>query len=121
MGVSVAAAVGGFLVVYIMYVADPTRPERLAARLRRVHEVLLNKYFVDEFYDAAIVRPLLTVSTWLWRSFDVRVIDGLINGAAAGVLANGRWWRRWQSGNVQHYALSLFVGALLIVAYYAWR
>ncbi len=121
MGLSVAAAAGGFAVVYLMYVASPALPERLATGFRRAYELLLNKYFVDEIYDAVIVRPVVALSGWLWRRFDVGVIDGLVNGTARGVITNGEWWRRWQTGNVQHYALSLFLGALMVAAYYAWR
>ena len=121
MGLSVAAAVGGFLAVYLMYVAQPTLPARMAARLHGVYELLLNKYFVDELYDAAFVRPVVRLANWLWRAFDVRLIDGIVNGTARGVMVEGQWSRRWQTGNVQHYALSLLLGALLIVGYYAWQ
>jgi len=49
------------------------------------------------------------------------VIDGAVNGAAAFVAANSRICRRWQTGNVQHYALSLFAGAICILGYFLWR
>jgi hypothetical protein len=49
------------------------------------------------------------------------VIDGAVNGAALLVAATSGAWRRLQTGNVQHYALSFLVGALLLVGYWALR
>jgi len=121
MVVSVAIAVGGMLVAYVMYVVRPQLPEQLMERARGVYELLLNKYFVDEIYDRAFVRPTVGVSSWLWRIFDAGVIDGLVNGTGGFVGATGGVWRRAQDGNVQHYALSFLVGAAAILAYYVWR
>jgi len=44
-----------------------------------------------------------------------------VNGTAEAVGANSGLWRRLQTGNVQHYALSMLLGALAILGYYAWR
>jgi NADH-quinone oxidoreductase subunit L len=62
-----------------------------------------------------------TAASWAARVFDPGVVDGLANGAAEAVAAVGGLWRRAQSGNVQHYALSFLIGALVIVGYYAVR
>jgi NADH-quinone oxidoreductase subunit L len=43
---------------------------------------LLNKYWIDEIYDAAVVRPLLAISRWVYWGFDLGVIDGAANGIA---------------------------------------
>jgi len=119
MAVSVAIALAGIGAAYAMYVANPALPERLATSLRGPYEWVFNKYWIDELYDAVVVGPTVALSNWLWRSFDVGVIDALVNGTGRGVLANSRMARRLQSGDVQQYALSLLLGALLIMAYYA--
>ena len=121
MALSVGAAVVGIAIAYWFYVASPSQPARLAARAAGLHTLLLNKYYVDELYDRVAVRPTAAVSGWLWRVFDVVVIDGLVNGIARFVGTNAALWRRWQTGNVQHYALSFLLGALCIMGYYAWR
>jgi NADH-quinone oxidoreductase subunit L len=121
MGASVAVAAAGIAVAYLMYVANPALPERLAERARGVYGLLLNKYFVDEAYDAAVVRPTVAASTWLWRLFDVRVVDGLVNGTASMVAASSRQWRRLQTGDVQQYAFSFLVGAVLILGWLVLR
>jgi NADH-quinone oxidoreductase subunit L len=119
--VSVAIALIGIAVAYTLYVAKPGLPEELAARFRGAHRLLLDKYNVDEIYDAAIVRTIVALSGWLWRFFDVRVVDGIVNGTARNIAGSSRSWRRLQTGDVQHYALSFLFGALLIVGYYALR
>ena len=87
-----------------------------------MHRVLLNKYYVDEFYDAVIVQPVKGLSErFLWKIFDAGVIDGAVNGA--GTVVNG--WsailRRLQTGSMRAYALSVFVGVVVILGYYVWR
>jgi NADH-quinone oxidoreductase subunit L len=121
MGVSVLAALGGLGVAYLFYIARPELPESLAEKLPGAYDLIFNKYYVDELYDLLLVRPTVALSTWLWRVFDVGVIDGLVNGTAEAVGANSGLWRRLQTGNVQHYAMSMLLGALAILGYYAWR
>jgi NADH-quinone oxidoreductase subunit L len=76
-----------------------------------VYRTLLNKYYVDELYDATIVQPIKAASTeGLWRWFDVRVIDGAVNGTASIVDGSAAVLRRLQTGSVRAYAGSLFVG-----------
>jgi NADH-quinone oxidoreductase subunit L len=118
---SVAVAAAGMAIAYWMYVVNPAFPARLAEQARGLYQLLLNKYFVDEAYDAAIVRPTVGLSDWLWKLFDVRVVDGLVNGTAAMVAASSRQWRRWQTGDVQQYAFSFLVGAVLILGWLVLR
>ncbi len=55
--------------------------DRMADRFSGLRTLLLNKYYVDEIYDAAIVQPIRIVSeAGLWKVVDVGVIDGAVNG-----------------------------------------
>ena len=60
-------------------------------------------------------------SEGLWRGFDVRVIDGAVNGTATIVAGSAAVLRRLQTGSVRTYAGSLFVGVVVILGYYLWR
>jgi NADH-quinone oxidoreductase subunit L len=94
----------------------------MARSMPGVHRLLLNKYYVDEVYDATIVHPIRVISQeGLWRGFDVRVIDGAVNGAASMVGTSAAVLRRVQTGSVRTYAGSLLVGVVLILGYYLWR
>jgi NADH-quinone oxidoreductase subunit L len=93
-----------------------------AAMFPGLYRTLLNKYYVDEIYDATIVQPIRIVSQeGLWRGIDVHVIDGAVNGAASIVDGSSTLLRRLQSGSVRAYAGSLFIGVVLILGYYLWR
>jgi NADH-quinone oxidoreductase subunit L len=111
---------GGIGLAYVMYVLNPTIAENLASSLSALHNLLLNKYYIDELYDAVIVRPVAAISDWLWQVWDMIVIDGTVNGAGHTVEANGLLLRLWQTGNVQNYALSFLIGAAAILGYYLW-
>jgi NADH-quinone oxidoreductase subunit L len=121
MGASILVAFAGLGVAYLFYLVQPGLPWLLAYKAAGLYNLIYNKYYVDELYDLLFIRPTVAVSTWMWRVFDVGVIDGLVNGTAEAVAANSGLWRRWQTGNVQQYAISMLLGAVAILGYYAWR
>ena len=89
---------------------------------RRCYRLLLNKYYVDEFYDVTVVQPVKIVSEdGLWRGMDVRVVDGAVNGTGQVVGGMSAVLRLLQSGSVKAYAASTFLGVVAILAYYLWR
>ncbi|MGE0680617.1 MAG: NADH-quinone oxidoreductase subunit L [Candidatus Binatia bacterium] len=108
----------GIALAYVMYVVNPSIAENLTKSLSALYNLLLNKYYIDELYDVIIVRPVAAVSNWLWKVWDIIVIDGTVNGAAHTMEANGLLLRLWQTGNVQNYALSFLIGAMGILGYY---
>ena len=94
----------------------------MAQTFAPIYRLLLNKYYVDELYDAAVVQPIKVVSQQgLWRGFDVRLIDGAVNGTGALVAGSAAVLRRLQTGSVRTYAGSLFVGVVVVLGYYLWR
>jgi NADH-quinone oxidoreductase subunit L len=114
---AVLVFVGGFAVAWFMYMANPIRPAEIGQPKTGVHALLLNAYYVDALYDRAIVRPLLTLSVFLARVFDLRVVDGLVNGVARTVVAWAAGMRRIQTGYTVNYALTMLAGAVAIVAF----
>jgi NADH-quinone oxidoreductase subunit L len=119
--VAVVAAIIGLLTAFWLYLKQPGKPAELAKSLRGVHSTLYNKYFVDELYGAAIVKPLLALSAnVLWKVIDVAAIDGTVNGIAHGATATGDLTRRTQSGNTRSYAVWVVVGALAILLIIFW-
>ena len=119
--VATLLAAGGAGLAYLFYVRMPGLPLVMAWRLARLYDLLVGKYWVDELYDALIVRPYVRLSQVLWRIVDQVMIDGAVNGTAAAVMINGQLWRYVQSGNVQHYALAFLGGALALLSYYLVR
>jgi NADH-quinone oxidoreductase subunit L len=122
MAVSTAIAVVGIAFAYFIWVRRRRVADNMAREFPGLHRLLLNKYYVDELYDATVVQPIKAASTeGLWRWFDVKVIDGAVNGTASIVEGGAAMLRRLQSGSVRAYAGSLFVGVVVILGYYLWR
>jgi NADH-quinone oxidoreductase subunit L len=115
--VAVGAAIAGWGVAYWLYLVRPEKADGLAKSMAPAYRTLLNKYYVDELYDAVIVKPLVWVSTnVLWKVVDVEAIDGTVNGIAGGTTAIGDGVRHTQSGNTRSYAVWVVVGALVVLA-----
>jgi NADH-quinone oxidoreductase subunit L len=108
--------------VYLAYLRFARRPVAslpdAESRAGVFYRLLLNKYYIDEIYDRAVVRPFTAASGWLARVFDPAVIDGIVNGVGAGARHASFLWQRLQSGNVQHYLVGFLVGALALLGYY---
>jgi NADH-quinone oxidoreductase subunit L len=108
----------GIAAAWYVYVKSPGLPDRLAQQWRRLHRLSLNKWFVDEAYDRTVVRPTFALADRLWQRVDVEVIDGAVNGVARAVAWWGWLMRLFQSGQTQHYALGMTLGAVVILGVY---
>ena len=73
---------------------------------------------MDELYDRLFVRPTVALASGLWKIVDVEVIDAMVNGVASATVLWGRALRLVQSGEVQHYALAMALGAVVILGMY---
>ena len=104
-----------------LYLRQPGKSEKLATSFKGVYTTLLNKYYVDELYNAIIVQPLLWLSRDVfWKTVDVEMIDGTVNGIAHGTSDLGDRVRHTQSGNTRSYAVWVVIGALVILAIIFW-
>jgi NADH-quinone oxidoreductase subunit L len=119
--VSIVVAFAGIGLATYYFLKSRRAADAMAARFAGLYRLLLNKYYVDEIYDAAIVQPIrITSEDGLWKVVDVRVIDGAVNGAGEIIGGSSELLRRLQTGSVRAYAASLFVGVVLILGYYLW-
>ncbi|SRR5579883_508158 len=114
MAISVAAGLLGILLAYVMYVAKPGLADSLS--IKGLYTLVYNKYFVDEVYDATVVRPMVGGSrVLLWRFADVAVIDGIVNGIGSRARDVGAVLRSLQSGNIRSYATWVVFGSVLLM------
>ena len=99
-----------------MYMARPGMADGLARTLKVPYQVLYNKYFVDEIYDATVVRPVVSGSRYvLWKGVDAGLIDGSVNGVGARSRDVGSLLRLLQSGNVRSYATWVLFGSVALI------
>jgi NADH-quinone oxidoreductase subunit L len=122
MAVSSIVAVAGIGIAMFFFLKRRDAADRVARQFAGVHRVLEHKYYVDEIYDAALVQPIHIVSEeGLWKTIDVKVIDGAVNGVGDTVRGGSEILRRLQTGSVRAYAASLFLGVVMVLGYYLWR
>jgi NADH-quinone oxidoreductase subunit L len=133
-----AAGIGAAAVVYHWKIV-PAQALRLAAG--PLHTLVANKYYIDELYAVAIVRPVLWIA-WALRNFDVYVIDalvnlfglagvglarlnrlmdtyivdGLVNVVGYAVKGAGGVLRYVQTGRAQNYLLAIALGVIVLLA-----
>jgi NADH-quinone oxidoreductase subunit L len=111
-----SAGLAGIALAYYLYVLKPALPGQLAQSFRGLYRLIYNKYFVDELYHAAFVRPTVNGSrAVLWRRVDVGVIDGIVNGVGAVARITGGMLKLIQSGNVRSYATWVVFGSLFLI------
>ncbi len=121
MGVSIAVAVLGFILAYVLYVSKPYLPQKIADGLNGFYTAVLNKYYVDELYAKLFVKPLIDGSTTiLWQGMDRKVIDDTVNSAADGARHVSDEVRHMQSGNLRSYAGWIAAGSAVVIAYMIW-
>jgi NADH-quinone oxidoreductase subunit L len=117
-GVMVAATLMGLAGIagaYYVYVLNPSLPEHLAEQWNSLYRASLNKWYVDEAYAVAFVKPAFSMAAALWKYVDVNVIDGAVNGVARAFAWSGWLLRLVQSGQTQHYALAMAGGIAVII------
>jgi NADH-quinone oxidoreductase subunit L len=111
--ISIAVAVTGILIARNIYLKNISIATNFVKKFKGVYNLLLNKYFVDEGYDAAIVNPIKKGSeTILWKFTDTNIIDGIVNGTASVIGNISAKIRKIQTGVAQLYAIVMMIGIL---------
>ena len=121
MAISTGIAAAGIGIAMFFWLRRPAAAAALERQFHGVHRLLLNKYYLDEIYDAIVVQPIKQLSTGaLWKGMDAGLIDGSVNGVGSSVQSLSSSLRRVQTGSIRTYAASLFLGAVLILGWYLW-
>ncbi|MGQ9649713.1 MAG: NADH-quinone oxidoreductase subunit L [Phycisphaerae bacterium] len=118
MYVSAALAILGITAAYMLYIRHPTWAQAIRQAFPRLHGLLVNKYYVDEAYDALIVRPLWRLGARLY-ALDEFVIDGALRLIVAVPQALGAALRTLQTGATQGYGV-VMTGGIVLMALIVW-
>ncbi len=141
--VSVAIAVGGLLLANYLYLKNKELPAKLAGKYKQLYTTLLNKYYVDEIYEALFVNGIKKLSVYFWKfdaaridglvnftsSFtlavsyvsnlwDAYIVDGMVNGVASLVERFSKAGRKIQTGFLNTYAAIMLAGVFILVSIY---
>jgi NADH-quinone oxidoreductase subunit L len=121
--VSTVVALFGWFMAYLFYLSKPELPGKLARQFSAIYGLVENKYWVDEIYNALIVRPVTVFSRIiLWWTVDRGLVDGAGYASAGAATGLGALARRLQSGNIRSYAGWLAGGAaaILLLMYFGF-
>jgi NADH-quinone oxidoreductase subunit L len=120
-GISVLVALLGFGLAWLLYYRSPQLPAKIAASMTGMYQTLVHKYYVDEFYGALFVRPLINGSTKiLWQDVDRKMIDAAVNESGRGARAASEEVREMQSGNIRSYAGWVAAGSAVVIGVMIW-
>jgi len=117
---SMVMALLGVVIAALMYLVKSPDPASVAETLHGLYVWLLNRWYVDELYQALIAHPGARLASFL-AAFDLGVVDGAVNGVARLARGTGSLLRRTQTGYVRSYAVTMLIGAFAVLAYWAFR
>ena len=108
----------GIAAAYVMYIARPDVPDKIAARFQGVYQFLLNKWYFDELYDKIFIRPAFALGRALWKGGDGALIDGVgPDGVSSAVRVMARRVSALQTGYLYHYAFAMLIGIAALVSW----
>jgi NADH-quinone oxidoreductase subunit L len=120
--ISVAIGLLGLLAAWWLYYKRPELPGKMAKAAGGLYIFVLEKYKMDELYGAVFIQPLIALSSNVfWKGIDRGLIDGVVDGSAAGAREVSDEMRHMQSGNIRSYAGWVAVGAAAVIAFMVWR
>jgi len=122
-GLMVATVVLVLIAIFVaryFYQKNTQAATSLREKLSGLHNLLLNKYYVDEIYGAIVIRPVIYVSIFLWKVVDVVLIDGFANGMARVIRDVSDGIRGLQSGQFRNYATIFVAGVLILIAVFVF-
>ncbi len=121
MFIATALGVAGIAAAYALYKDGPDGAKKITRRIPELLKLAKNKFYVDEIYDAIIVKPFKLLVDAIFNVVDRFIIDKvLVGGWAALVSVVGRLVRAWQNGDVQRYLTAMLVG-LAVIVWFATR
>ena len=118
MVLSVLSAVLAWYLASRVYKSGFEIASRLREKWEWAYKISLNKWYVDELYNLVLIKPgHLFTTHFLWRLFDLNIIDRIVNTSGAVARTAGNTIRPFQNGLTQNYALIFTFGTFLILLY----
>ncbi|WP_292981252.1 NADH-quinone oxidoreductase subunit L [Nitrosomonas sp.] len=115
-------AMAGIFTAWFLYQYKVELPGKIKSIAGPVYTLLDRKYYIDEFYSWLFAGGLRSLSNFLWKYGDIKVIDGLmVNGSAKFVAWFSALARRFQSGYIYHYAFSMIVGVFILMSLWLYQ
>lgn len=105
------------ILAYVFYIKRTYLPQKIAAKFPLAYKISLNKWYFDEAYEAALVKPIKRLGDFLWRVIDIKFVDGIPNSAAAFCRVMAARISKIQTGYIYHYCLWMVLGVIAMVSF----
>jgi NADH-quinone oxidoreductase subunit L len=115
MFIAVLVAVSTIYFAYQMFIKYKVLPAEKEADMKPFQRVIYNKFYVDEFYDAIIRKPLDALSEAFYKFFDKQIFDGIVNGTGDATNWFALQLRKLQTGHIGFYIMAMVVGVITIL------
>ncbi|MES2961115.1 MAG: NADH-quinone oxidoreductase subunit L [Pseudomonadota bacterium] len=102
---------------YIFYLVKTDWPAKLANALKPLYKLSLNKWYFDEIYDVILVKPTKKLGDFLWKIIDMKIVDGLPNGAAAFCKVMAGRVSKLQTGYLYSYSMWMVLGLISLLLF----
>lgn len=116
MAISVVSALTAIYFAYIIYTRRKEIADKTSIKLKGLYTLLFNRYYIDEIYEAAVVKPIQIISEkFLWKIADNKIIDGFVNGTGRMVEKSSAVIKKLQTGVAQFYAFIMMAGIAAVL------
>jgi len=116
--IAVAVGLAGIYIAYLFYVKNRELPEKLVKSYPLLHNLMYNKWYVDEIYEIIFEKPGHFIGSVFWVIWDELIVDGVVRGVTGIIRGVGYGLRFVQTGSVQFYAVSILLGIIITVTYF---
>mgnify|MGYP005839496391 FL=1 len=116
-GGSVGISLIGITVASLMYLWGKINPVAIAAKIKPLYELSLNKWYFDDIYHQVFVLGLRRLARQVME-VDFRVVDGAVNLTGFFTLVSGEGLKYLENGRAQFYALIVFAAVLGLVIFF---
>ncbi len=114
-------ALAGVVSSYYMYMVNPALPTAIKRSVMPLYKLLDNKYYMDWFNENVLARGARGLGVVLWKVGDQTLIDGAaVNGSWRVVGMISSVVRKFQTGFLYDYALTMVLGIFVLMTYFVW-
>ena len=113
--IAVGVALSTIYFAYQMFMKYKVLPAEKEADMKPFQRVIFHKFYVDEFYDSIIRKPLDSLSQVFYKFFDKQILDGIVNGMGDITKWKSEQLRKLQTGRIGFYIMAMVVGIITIL------
>jgi len=115
MAISTVLVVVMIIAAFVLYVSKKNIPSSNESQYSTPHKTLYNKYYIDEIYNALIVKPTLWLSDFAYKILDLKLVDGIVNFWGKGVQQGSTVLKFVQNGSLSYYLFAMVVGIIALL------